>query len=90
MDFFCFNTLTGQDCSGKCTIGPEKHRLGPENRKFASSLVGSATIAVLRGVGARFSGARRPISGAIATAMARPGRIGPEIPAEWGHACRVP
>jgi hypothetical protein len=33
--------LAGPACSGKCAIGPEKHGLGPENRKFASSLVGS-------------------------------------------------
>jgi Putative transposase len=33
--------LAGPDCSGKCAIGPEQHGLGPENRKFASSVVGS-------------------------------------------------
>ena len=37
----CFNMLAGPDCSGKCAIGPEKHGLGLENRKFASSLVES-------------------------------------------------
>jgi hypothetical protein len=37
----CLNMLAGPDCSGKCAIGPEQHGLGPENRKFASSVVGS-------------------------------------------------
>jgi hypothetical protein len=33
--------LASPHCSGKCAIGPEKHGLGLENRKFASSLVES-------------------------------------------------
>jgi hypothetical protein len=78
---FCINMLACPDCSGKCAIGPEQHGLGPENRKFASSLVGSGNNRSVARVSARFSGT-------IATAMARPGRIGPEIPAETGHATR--
>jgi hypothetical protein len=38
---FCLNMLAGPDCPEKYAIGPEKHGLGPKNRKFASSLVGS-------------------------------------------------
>ena len=82
---FSLNMLAGPDCSAECAIGPEKHGLGPENRKFASSQVRSGNKRGVARVGDRFSGARRAIFRRNRDRNgARPGRVGLEIPAERG------
>jgi hypothetical protein len=50
---FSLNMLAGPDCSAECAIGPEKHGLGPENRKFASSQVRSGNKRGVALVGGR-------------------------------------